>query len=459
LQQTGFQKSFCSKGLFIRRSDQMCHFDCEHLRIADRISHFGPTIPNDGTLPVIKRIELINFMSHKHTVIEPSAGLTVLIGPNNCGKSAIVTALQILCHNLNSTYVLRHGEKECQIIVETDDGHRIEWSRKKSGSPKYVIDGKEFDRLKGGVPEELSRALRLPRVESGNEQLDVHFGEQKNPVFLLNDPGKTAAQFFASSSDASRLVEMQAVHKNRIRNSRSERSRLTTQSSQIETAIENLEPIRGLQEAIQKCETQFCDLSNESATIDELQINIRAIEEQTLESLQLAGMQKALDLISDPPEFVETKPLEQLIDGIKETQLDFNQTEELEKALSQLNEPPTIEPIEPIRETIVELRQSNSLHEQLRRSQDRLQNLCEPPVNDEDIVKLEQLLIEAKGVQSDLNQAQELATKTDTTLQSIQEEISVWAKANPACPTCGGEVDAEQILLGAASGTGGHAHG
>ena len=56
--------------------------------------------------PVIKRIELINFMSHEHTVIEPAAGLTVLVGPNNCGKSAIVTALQILCHNDNSTYVL-----------------------------------------------------------------------------------------------------------------------------------------------------------------------------------------------------------------------------------------------------------------------------------------------------------------------------------------------------------------
>src|SRR6267154_958050 len=100
---------------------------------------------------MIKRIELINFMSHKHTVIEPAAGLTVLVGPNNCGKSAIVAALQILFHNENSTYVKRHGERECSIKIETTDGHVIEWHRK--DAPRYVIDGKQFDRLKGsGIP-------------------------------------------------------------------------------------------------------------------------------------------------------------------------------------------------------------------------------------------------------------------------------------------------------------------
>jgi predicted ATP-dependent endonuclease of OLD family len=70
---------------------------------------------------MIKRIELTNFMSHEHTVIEPAAGLTVLIGPNNCGKSAIVAALQILASNENSTYVMRHGAKECSVKVETDE--------------------------------------------------------------------------------------------------------------------------------------------------------------------------------------------------------------------------------------------------------------------------------------------------------------------------------------------------
>ncbi len=41
---------------------------------------------------MIRRITLVNFMSHSHTVIEPADGLTILTGQNNCGKSAVVWA-------------------------------------------------------------------------------------------------------------------------------------------------------------------------------------------------------------------------------------------------------------------------------------------------------------------------------------------------------------------------------
>src|SRR5271157_856189 len=103
---------------------------------------------------MIRRITLHNYMSHAHTVIEPAAGLTVLVGPNNCGKSAVIAALQILSSNENSTYVMRHGAKECSVKVETDDGHTIQWRRK--NAPSYLIDGQVFDRLRGsGLPDEL----------------------------------------------------------------------------------------------------------------------------------------------------------------------------------------------------------------------------------------------------------------------------------------------------------------
>src|SRR5262245_55513309 len=102
-------------------------------------------------------------MSHEQTVLEPAPGLTLLIGPNNCGKSAVVAALQILATNADSTYVMRHGCNECSILVETDDGQRIEWRRKQS--PSYTINGEKFDRLgKGNVPAELAKALRIRKV-------------------------------------------------------------------------------------------------------------------------------------------------------------------------------------------------------------------------------------------------------------------------------------------------------
>ena len=80
-----------------------------------------------GGLRLIRRIELRNYMSHARTVIDLAEGLTVLVGPNNCGKSAIVSALQTLCQNTTGDYMRRHGERECSVRVATDDGHVLEW--------------------------------------------------------------------------------------------------------------------------------------------------------------------------------------------------------------------------------------------------------------------------------------------------------------------------------------------
>src|SRR5438876_10660034 len=110
---------------------------------------------------MLTRIELENFMSHEHTVIEPAAGLTVLLGPNNCGKSAVVSALQTLAQNTSGDFMIRHGEKDARVAVETDDGHVLCW-RRKGATVSYLIDGKEIGRLKRDIPEDLHEHLKLP---------------------------------------------------------------------------------------------------------------------------------------------------------------------------------------------------------------------------------------------------------------------------------------------------------
>src|SRR5436190_22921338 len=101
-------------------------------------------------LGMIRRITLDNYMSHGHTVIEPAPGLTVLVGPNNCGKSAVVSALETLCNNASGAYMVRHDEKEVRVTLETDDGHKhkLEWKRK-GNVVSYVIDDVDVHRFMG----------------------------------------------------------------------------------------------------------------------------------------------------------------------------------------------------------------------------------------------------------------------------------------------------------------------
>ena len=258
-------------------------------------------------------------MSHSHTVIEPAGGLTVLIGPNNCGKSAVVTALQILAHNANSTYVRRHHEKNCEVIVETKEGHIVKWSRSKNGSPKYEIDGQEFDRLKrGGKPAILDEILRLPKVASDSDEFDIHFGQQKVPVFLLNDSGKAAAQFFASSSDAIRLVEMQALHKTKIREAKRDHKRIQDDAEQLEASVEVLAATSGIELQLLQCEEEFVEIEDsrtEAANLEMLVSKIPNLDRQLQFHEALAS---SLIRLAPPPQLEETETLESLINQLVE---------------------------------------------------------------------------------------------------------------------------------------------
>lgn len=290
---------------------------------------------------MITRIELTNFMSHAHTVIEPAAGLTVLVGPNNVGKSAVVAALQILCHNENSTYVTRHGAKQCSVKVETDDGHSIEWRRKTS--PSYVIDGQTFDRLKGsGQPDELHRALRLPKVDVGNDSdFDVHFGTQKSPIFLLGSSSANAARFFASSSDAIRLVAIQKRHKEKLAEAQREKARLENESKRLSSELELLEPVVELDQQLELVEQAFHELTQQAAKVAAA-ASCQADLEARLALFALhAAEVEALERLVAPPELAPTEPLAQLIESLVACQAKQDSAKALSLVLAELAEPPS----------------------------------------------------------------------------------------------------------------------
>jgi exonuclease SbcC len=270
--------------------------------------------------PVLTRIELTNFMSHARTVIEPAAGLTVLVGPNNCGKSAVVAALQILAYNESSTYVLRHGERECSVEVTTSEGHVVRWGRKTA--PSYRINGQLFDRLRGAaLPEPLHQTLRLPEVTVGeSSSFDIHFGSQKSPIFLLDKANSAAAKFFASSSDASRLLEMQKRHKERLAEREGEKKRLEAESKQLTAVLEALQPAPAIDRAVRDAEEAHAALVQLAADIDQAVEDHCRLEIQTRAVACHAERSTVLSALSQPPELDDPRPIVQMIGDIAESE-------------------------------------------------------------------------------------------------------------------------------------------
>lgn len=318
-------------------------------------------------------------MSHRRTVIEPAAGLTVLVGPNNVGKSAIVAALQILCHNENSTYVKRHGAKDCAVIVHTSEGHVIEWRRK--SSPSYVINGRRFDRLgNAGVPPELHQLLRLPLVaEDDDDSFNVHFGSQKSPIFLLNSKAGTAARFFASSSDAIRLLEMQQRHKEQVADAKREHKQLETESVGLRAELEVLEAIVPAAEQLQELESRFEQLGQVKQSISEL-TKCRADIGERAGSVELhEARSDALAPLQSPPVLAAPEPLEAAVNSLFKIALRTSSLSARSAALSDLHAPPFLGD-----EASLDL-VSTQIHDCARRiarlmtQQQSLQTLAAPP--------------------------------------------------------------------------------
>ncbi len=221
---------------------------------------------------MIRKIVLSNFMAHVQTELRLADGLTVLVGPNNIGKSTVALALKILARNTNSNFVLQHEQKECSVLVETSDGHSIEWIKKKS--PSYRINGQAKDRLgRGGTPPELDVTLRLAPVEFEDKDFEPHFGDQKSPIFLINRPASQIAQFFSTTSDAEKLVAMQRLHHRNRTETQSQAKLLTAKNQSIELSLIALEAIPQLQadwESLDREALSLQSLINEIAQLESL---------------------------------------------------------------------------------------------------------------------------------------------------------------------------------------------
>lgn len=290
---------------------------------------------------MIRRIKLSNFMSHKDTVIEPAEGLTILAGQNNCGKSAVVAALQIVCGNTRGDYMVRHGEKECVIEVETIEGHVVQW-RRKAKAVTYTLNGREVSRLKNSIPDDLHDLLRLPVVEADGDDFDIHFGEQKKPIFLLNDSPSRRATFFASSSDAVKLLEMQNVHRRKMQEASTRERDLSIREGQLKTRLERLEPIEKLEPRLEQLEKQYTDLTAADEQRRNLKTLIQGLDEASNLVKQWSNEAKTLCELQQPPAIHDTTLLR---DAIRQTKRLANQIEfsrELQAASSPLAEPPAV---------------------------------------------------------------------------------------------------------------------
>ena len=394
---------------------------------------------------MIRRIELINFMSHSHTVIEPADGLTVLVGPNNCGKSAVVTALQILCYNENSTYVKRHNERECSVTVRTDDNHTIQWARTET-SPRYLINGQLFDRLNREPPEILHQCLRLPKVRTDNDEIDVHFGEQKSPIFLLDKPESHAAQFFASSSDAASLVEMQKLHKQRTNEAHTQNKILQASMKKLGLELSILSATEEIESSVATADSQFKAIAKHSSEIAKLRNHSLSISNASHQFQQVSQRARAVHELREPPTLLNENVLRQLIASLHKQSFFLEQLQYSCVAFEALSVPPMLADDAALKSRLRELQKSVRAVTLANNHAAALSSFIIPPSTPLDTTPITNMARELSKFERELANATTLVSTKSQELKELEQQLQSWALHNPTCPLCGGKVDSANLL-------------
>ncbi len=120
-------------------------------------------------------IHLKNFQAHEDLEVSFSPnGITTIRGATDCGKSAVIRALNWVClNNIVGDEFVRHGSKFSEVTLTVrrgDKTHVIVRKRNVGGSINtYTMDEKEYRAFGLGVPDEISAVLGLNEINFQNQ--------------------------------------------------------------------------------------------------------------------------------------------------------------------------------------------------------------------------------------------------------------------------------------------------
>lgn len=138
-----------------------------------------------------------NFQSILRTEIEIE-GFTVLVGPSNLGKSALLRAISAAIYGLPGDYYIRKGESFTAVGIEDDDfklvWHKVHSARKIPGRETFIqVNGVLHTKL-GRNQYELTKGLGFLEVESSDYAVRPQFANQFDRVFPIDLPDTVVAE-------------------------------------------------------------------------------------------------------------------------------------------------------------------------------------------------------------------------------------------------------------------------
>lgn len=290
---------------------------------------------------MIKSIQVQNFQSHKSTELQFDAGVNVIVGPSDSGKSAILRAMLWAIFNRPSGESFKsYWGGDTIVNIELED--KIV-SREKGKENLYIVSGNnleapiEFKAFGTGIPEEVKSLLNIS---------DINIQRQMDSPFLLSStPGEVGRIL----NQAVRLDIIDKAQSNIRSTLKQEKSSLLNTQNTVEDKQEELKKYKWLPKAegcIVKLETvasQISQMASLTTDLSRVIDDINTVDSSMKEtSLILAYSQEVSDLMSlDNSINIQTdlwNDINDIVQSIVTDEKEIKSLSKLVKAESQINE-------------------------------------------------------------------------------------------------------------------------
>ena len=133
---------------------------------------------------MIKSLTIKNFQSHKNSQLDFSDGINVITGSSNCGKTAIIRALNFVITNRPQGLAFKSSfadkKETCKVSLVINNQEIIR--EKNTSINQYQVGGSLFDTIGNDVPSEISSAINMSDINIST-QFEKHF-------LLMDSPGE-----------------------------------------------------------------------------------------------------------------------------------------------------------------------------------------------------------------------------------------------------------------------------
>lgn len=446
------------------------------VHLTTEIIHDTP-IPENTPNDTIKTVILRRFMSHYETKYELHPHLTVIIGENDLGKSVITTAFKALSYADSSDSYIMHNENEAQTLLELNDNRVLMWQRFREttqDNPQKV----KFTFFKDGqkvtdaysahdVPDFIARELNISTLED----IDVHIGNQKQPVFLLSSDIKPSEKAKILSLGKESLIIQKMMENLKSKKSKNKHAVDDGQERYviIQKEIAVLEDIETVVEVLEDLKTETFYLNKQSAQIEDLS-NVLSILKPAQQISEIEPINNEnisepdLKPVDDLSQLIRTLTVTSLINDIdlidnNISDIVLHDTTTITKIIDDLSVLEKISSINTIDNNIVDVDPSQMHNTKeiskaiVLISQLEKINVIEPIIYDIDQPELYNL-DELSSIIKQLKEQQLIEAKfrkEQDRLEKLQEDLEKkvddFIKKNGSlCPTCKQHVDREHIL-------------